>query len=59
MKKSITQLKQQHSDRQTEARQTIEYPNGNEKQRIEEFSDLPIGILPKPRKHITEDVAVD
>jgi len=49
----------QHSDRQTETRQTIEYPKGNEKQRIEEFPDLPNGILPKPRKHITEDVAVD
>lgn len=48
----------QHSDRQTETRQTIEYPKGEGQQRIEEFPDLPAGVLPKPRKHIPEQEAV-
>lgn len=44
----------QHSDYKTEARQEIEYQG--EKQRFEEFPDLPNGILPKPRKHLSEQL---
>lgn len=41
----------QHSDRQTEARQTIEFDG--EEQRFEEFPELPRGdILDCPRKHL-------
>lgn len=39
----------QHSDKQTEARQTIEY-QGSE-QRIEEFPETPPGVVDQPRKH--------
>ena len=42
----------QHSDRQTETRQTIEYRG--EKRRIEEFPETPAGVIPKPQKHMTE-----
>jgi protein gp37 len=35
----------QHSDTQTEARQTIDG------KRIEEFPDMPNGVLPKPQRH--------
>lgn len=41
----------QHSDKQTETRQTL---NG---ERIEEWPDLPNGVLPKPRKHLSDPVA--
>lgn len=40
----------QHSSRKSETKQTIEY-QGKER-RIEEFPDLPTGVLPKPRKHL-------
>lgn len=38
----------QHSDRHTEARQTL----GGE--RIEEWPDMPNGVLPRPQKHMQE-----
>lgn len=40
----------QHSDRKTETRQTLDG------ERIEEWPDLPVGVLPKPRKHISDPV---
>lgn len=42
----------QHSDVKTETRQTIRMDGEN--RRIEEFPDLPVGVLPKPQKHISE-----
>jgi len=50
----------QHSARKSESDQTIAYPYpSNGPKRIEEFPELPIGILPKPRKHMTEPLAAD
>lgn len=46
----------QHSDYRTETRQTIEMDG--EERRIEEFPDLPVGVLPKPRKHISPKAVV-
>ena len=37
----------QHSDYKTETRQTLDG------ERIEEFPDLPVGVLPKPQKHVS------
>jgi protein gp37 len=44
----------QQSDLKTETRQTLEVQG--EERRIEEWPDLPDGVLPKPRKHISPGV---
>lgn len=42
----------QHSDKKTEARQKIAFQS-DEERRIEEFPDLPAGVLEAPRKHLS------
>lgn len=56
-KQDVAVFFKQHSDFKTETRKTIEY-HGIEK-RIEQFPELPNGILPKPRKHISDSGAVN
>lgn len=50
----------QHSGRHPESDVTLSYPMpDSEPRRFEEFPDLPDGILPKPRKHLSEAIAAD
>lgn len=49
-RENVSVFFKQHSDRQTEQRETIEYRG--EQQRIEEFPETPTDVLPMPRKHL-------
>jgi len=50
----------QHSGRRPEEDIELAYPRpDSEKRRFEEFPELPDGVLPKPRKHMSEAVAAD
>jgi len=56
LRQDVAVFFKQHSARQSESKQTLEFQG--EERRFEQFPETPHSVLPKPRKHLSEPIAV-